>query len=184
MHSVPVDDEGRVIRKLVAANLARALLQSSAVVFLVHPHVQAETIPAVEADAAGVATVLSLVLVDTSVLLQGRGVLEHFVAVGTLDTVLFVGVHVLGQAVEGYELVADGALSLIANWLVLAYPMMAQTRGILEVGAAVFAEVGPGRSVHRFQVKAELCLEGKLLRAFGALVDLLQVHVTGFGVLV
>lgn len=95
-----MNHQGRVIRELLPANLTRTLLQPSAVRLLVYSHVQSQSVSSVESYAARVATKLPLVFVDSHVLLQRRAVLEHLVAMRTLNAVGFVGVHVLGQAVE------------------------------------------------------------------------------------
>lgn len=132
-----------MIWKLFSAHLAGTFLQSSAARFFVYSHVQSQTVSSIESNAAGVATILPLILVNSHVLFQSRAILEHFVAMRTVNAISFVGMHVLGQTVKRHQFSANRTLSFVANRLMLSDSVMSQTRRIFEIRTAILAEIRP-----------------------------------------
>lgn len=184
VHSIPMNHQSRVIWELFPTNLAGTLLQASATSFFVHSHMQSQTVPSIESNAASVTTILSLILVNSYVLLQSRAVFEHFIAMWTLDTVSFMRVHVLRQTVKWHRLPANLAFPLISNRLMFSDSMMSQARGILEIRAAILAKIRSQSCMNGFQMKAQFLFESKFFRTFWTLINFLQTCMLRLQVLV
>lgn len=176
VHSVPVNYQSRMIRELFTTNLAGTLLQASTTSFLVHSHMQPQAIPPIKSNATGVTTILPLIFVNSYMLLQGRAVFEHFVAMWTLNTVSFMRVHVLRQTVKRHQFPANLAFPLISNRLMLSDSVMPQARGILKICATILAKIRSHSCMNRFQMKTQFLFESKFLWTLWTLIDLLQAR--------
>lgn len=127
---------------------------------------------------------LSLILMNPHMLLQRRRILEHLIAMRTLNRISLMRMHMFAKTIKRNQLPTNGAFLLVPSRLMFPNPVMSQTGRIFKIRSTILAQISPHSSMHTLQMKAQFCLKSKLLRAFRTLKNLLQSHVSRLHMLI